>query len=95
MSSDKKDSKPTSNENENECRCMSLFDKPCSYSKQLYKCGCNGCDQWEKHYCTDCGEMMFCCLPCGFIMDTIVFPFTITKYLLSKCNCKCKCNCKK
>ncbi len=57
---------------------------PCSYTILSCNTGCTGCNEWEKHYGTDCKEMMFCCLPCALITDTLCLPFTITKWLCCK-----------
>ena len=54
---------------------------PYSYTISSYKTGCKGCDEWEKHYGTDCKEMMFCCIPCALITDTLCLPYTIPKWL--------------
>jgi hypothetical protein len=57
---------------------------PCSYTISSYKTGCIGCNEWEKHYGTDCKELMFCCIPCALITDTLVLPFTLAKWLCCK-----------
>jgi len=57
---------------------------PCSYTILSCNTGCTGCNEWEKHSGTDCKEMAFCCLPFALITDTLVLPFTITKWLCCK-----------
>jgi hypothetical protein len=76
------------NDHKNDCDCYSLVYGPCNCSIQTCDLGCEGCLQPTNHSGTHCLELMFCCLPCTFILDTIVFPFTITKHLITKCKNK-------
>lgn len=82
-------SKTTENNdtNNDENKCPSPFMSPCVCSINVWNEGCAGCDQWEKHYGTDCGEMMFCLLPCTSIIDTVSLFVTIPKWIYQK-TCK-------
>jgi hypothetical protein len=74
-----------SSTDKNESKCDTLLNGPCNCSKQACIIGCEGCDQWGNHSGTDCKEMFFCCLPFSFVLDTLVFPFTVTKCMIRKC----------
>ena len=81
-----KNDKNDKNDNDDDLFSLNkLVDKPCSCSRQACKMGCDGCAQWEKHSGTDCGEILFCCLPITFVCDTIVFPYTMVKFIVEKC----------
>jgi hypothetical protein len=62
----------------------SPFASPCGLSVFVCKEGCEGCNTWEKHYGTDCKEMLFCCLPCTSIIDILCLIVTVPKWLCNK-----------
>ncbi len=64
--------------------CPTPISYPCAWTSSAISIGCEGCDQWEKHHGTDCGEMMFCSLPCTFILDTVCLFVTIPKWIYQK-----------
>ncbi len=86
MTSNKQDKEiKNTNDKDNGCRFSELIDHPCNYSVQTCSTVIDGCNKWEKHYGTDCGEMMICCLPFTFVIDTIVLPISSVRYIIHKC----------
>ena len=73
------------NVDDDKCSFHTLLISPCNCSRQACNMGCDGCAQWEKHSGTDCGEILFCCLPITFVIDTIVFPYTMVMFIVKKC----------
>jgi hypothetical protein len=77
---------PSKNNVDNDiCSFQTLLISPCNCSRQACSMGCDGCNQWEKHSGNDCKEMLFCCFPITFVFDTIVFPYTMIKFIVQKC----------
>ena len=72
------------NENETKDGFPSPISSPCAMSAYVFKEGCDGCNTWEKHYGTDCKEMLFCCLPFTSIGDTLCLFVTIPKWCWNK-----------
>jgi hypothetical protein len=67
--------------------CPSVISSPCVYSCYSCREGCNGCVGWEKRHVNDCGEIMFCCIPFTFVIDTVCLFVTLPKWIYQK---KCK-----
>ena len=68
----------------NDEKCPSPISYSCVLTSSAISIGCKGCDQWEKSFGTDCGEMMFCCLPCTVVIDSVCLFVTIPKWIYQK-----------
>ena len=81
--SDKKNNK-NNNTNIDKENNMCPPTGPYSYTITNYDIGCVGCNQESVHSGTDCKIILFCCIPCSLIADTLFLPYTLTKWLCFK-----------